>query len=84
MCLMLLLSSGLMTLRLYNRRDYFQGKNKQEYKYYVEKNSPYECAQTNRLCINGSMNLIISANEDRQIRFYEEKQSKLELIKVNV
>ena len=44
----------------------------------------FKIIQTNRLCINGSMNLIISANEDRQIRFYEEKQSKLELIKVNV
>ena len=48
-----------------------------ELSFHVEKNLPFECTQTNKISVNNSLNLIITGNEDRQIRFFDENQSKI-------
>ncbi len=55
--------------------DIENGKGITEYTYYVEKNLPFECQQTNKIFLNEKLNLIITGHEDRQIRIFDPNQS---------
>jgi len=52
------------------------GKSINDLSFTVEKNSPYECQQTNKIIYHGFFNLLISGHEDRQIRFFDTKINK--------
>ncbi len=51
------------------------GKSINDLAFTVEKNSPYECQQTNKIIYHGFFNLLVSGHEDRQIRFFDTKIS---------
>ena len=55
--------------------DIESGKSINDISFNVEKNSPYECQQTNKIINHSYTNLLVSAHEDRQIRFFDTKIS---------
>jgi len=52
------------------------GKSFFDLTFSVEKNNPFPLHQINKLCIHEQSKLIISANEDRQIKFFDKSQGK--------
>lgn len=58
--------------------DIESGKSVNDLTFVVEKNSPYECQQTNKLINHSFFNLLVSGHEDRQIRFFDSRLSKFQ------
>jgi striatin 1/3/4 len=57
--------------------DLESGKTMRDFSFNVGKNIPFECQQTNRIIEEEKLNILISAHEDRNIRFFDCLQNKL-------